>query len=105
MSIRKPFAPSGQTMAVSASTSAASAIVPGPGASLRVLNGTASIARLEWMAAAATDPTPGGAGGSLGVPANSVAVFDVGGDVKLSVSVLLVTGTGTVELTRGEGGY
>lgn len=101
MAIIKALQPAGPTVLVAGTTASQSVTVPGNGATLRVFNASASVARIEFGGAAATTPIVG-TNGSMGVPAGAVETFDMGA-LATKVAVLLDTGTGNVELTRGEG--
>ena len=96
------FQPSGQTVLVSATTTAASVALSGGGTALLIYNACTVPARVETSGAVATTPTAG-VPGSLGIPAASVALIQTGGLLS-TVSVKVDSGSAcNVELTRGEG--
>lgn len=96
------FKPGNPTILVSATTTSANVTLPGTGGSLLVVNACTVPARIETSGQPAATPIVG-TPGSLGVPASTMAVFEIGSSVK-SVAVLVDSGSAcNVELTRGEG--
>ena len=92
-----PFRPSGTT-AVAASTAAAVTALSGGGSSILVFNSTAAVAFVSFGVAAgiaaANSDTP--------VPAGARMLLDAGPLVTYA-SAILVSGSGTVYFTRGDG--
>jgi hypothetical protein len=95
------FKPGGQTVLVSATTTAASVTLQGAGGSLLVFNACAVTARVDATGNTAT-PTAG-TPGSTGIPAGNFALLEIGAFAS-TVSVKVDSGSAcNVELTRGEG--
>ena len=98
------FKPGGQTVVVSATTTAASVALNGAGGSLLVFNACTVEARVDFTGATATTPAVG-VPGSLGVPAATLVVLEMGTGAPITaVSVKVDSGSAcNVEITRGEG--
>jgi hypothetical protein len=99
------FKPGGQTIVVSATTTATTYTLQGAGGSLLVSNTCAVTARIDATGATATTPVTGSppTPGSLGVPPSKLAVLEIG-TLATTVSVKIDSGAAcNVELTRGEG--
>jgi hypothetical protein len=96
------FKPGGQTVLVSATTTAASVTLQGAGGSLLVFNACAVTARVDFTGHTATTPAVG-TPGSPGIPAGNFALLEIG-TLTSTVSVKVDSGSAcNVELTRGEG--
>jgi hypothetical protein len=96
------FKPGGQTVLVSATTTAASVTLQGAGGSLLVFNSCAVTARVDATGKTATTPAVG-TSGSPGIPAGNFALMEIG-TFAATVSVKVDSGSAcNVELTRGEG--
>jgi hypothetical protein len=96
------FKPSGQTVLVSATTTTATVTLNGAGGSLLVYNACTVPVRIETNGSAAVTPTTVLLG-SLGVPAATYAVFEIGTTVATVAVKLDSAGPCNIELTRGEG--
>jgi hypothetical protein len=98
------FKPGGQTVLVSATTTATTVTLQGAGGSLLVFNACTVPVRIDFTGGTATTPAVG-VPGDTGIPANTLVVLEMGtGAPVTSVSVKVDSGTAcNVELTRGEG--
>ena len=95
--------PGGQTVLISATTTAATVTLPGAGGSLLVYNSCTVVARVDTTGKTATTPVAGTTPGSLGIQPSTLAVIEIG-TFATSVSVKLDSaGPCNVEMTRGEG--
>jgi hypothetical protein len=96
------FKPGGQTVLVSATTTAATVTLQGAGGSLLVFNACTVPVRVDFTGNAATTPAVG-VPGSPGIPAGNFALMEIG-TLASTVSVKVDSGAAcNVELTRGEG--
>jgi hypothetical protein len=96
------FKAGGQTVLLSATTTATTVTLQGAGGSLLVSNTCAVPVRIDATGNAATTPAVG-TPGSPGVPATTLAVIEIGTGVA-TVSVKIDSGSAcNVEMTRGEG--
>jgi hypothetical protein len=101
----RAFKPGGQTVLLSATTTATTVTLQGAGGSLLVYNSCAVPVRIDATGAAATTPVTGSppTPGSPGIPAATLAVIEIG-TFPTTVSVKVDSGSAcNVELTRGEG--
>jgi hypothetical protein len=98
------FKPGGQTVLVSATTTAASVTLNGAGGSLLVFNACTVPVRIDFTGGTATTPAVG-VPGDTGIPANTLVVLEMGTGAPITtVSVKVDSGSAcNVELTRGEG--
>lgn len=96
------FKPGGQTVLVSATTTAATVTLNGSGGSLLIVSACTVPVRVETSGQPATTPTTS-VPGSLGLGASSTSLLEVGTFLS-TVSVKVDSGSAcNVELTRGEG--
>lgn len=96
------FKAGGQTVLVSATTTATTVALKGAGGTLLIVSQCTVPVRVDATGATATTPAVG-MPGSLGVPASSTMMTEVGSLVT-TVSVKVDSGSAcNVELTRGEG--
>ena len=101
----RAFKPGGQTVLLSATTTATTVTLQGAGGSLLVYNSCAVPVRIDATGATATTPVTGSppTPGSPGIPAATLAVIEIG-TFPTTVSVKVDSGSAcNVELTRGEG--
>jgi hypothetical protein len=99
------FKPGGQTILISATTTAATYTLQGAGGSLLVSNVCTVPVRIDATGATATTPVTGSppTPGSPGIPPSTFAVLEIG-TLATTVSVKVDSGSAcNVELTRGEG--
>jgi hypothetical protein len=98
------FKPGGQTVLVSATTTAASVTLNGSGGSLLVFNACTVPVRIDFTGGTATTPAVG-VPGDTGIPANTLVVLEMGTGAPITtVSVKVDSGAAcNVEITRGEG--
>ncbi len=94
-----PFRPTG-TVSLAASTSSANAALTGGGDSVVVTNTTASLAYIRFGA----DATVAATAADMPVLANARVMLGVNSLIAYAAAVL-VSGSGTVLLTRGDGSY
>jgi hypothetical protein len=98
------FKPGGQTVLISATTTAASVALQGAGGSLLVFNACTVPVRIDFTGGTATTPAVG-VPGDTGIPANTLVILEMGTGAPITtVSVKVDSGSAcNVELTRGEG--
>lgn len=93
----QPFRPSGTT-SVAASTTAASTALAGGGSSILVFNNASAVAFIRFGTTAATAAT----NADTPIPSGGRMLLD-GGTLITYASAILVSGTGSVYFTRGDG--
>lgn len=101
MPISQAFFSAG-SVSISASTTSASASLPGGGDTVIVVNNTAAIAYVQFGGGTGTPVAT--TSSPVVVPANS-RMATVCGPLANKVAVLLSTGTGTVSIMQGEGDH
>lgn len=94
-----PFRPTG-TVSISASTISSSVQLLGGGDTVVVTNTTSALAYVRFGA----DPTVSASTGDMPILSNSRAVIAVNSLIGYA-AVILISGNGTVLLTRGDGSF